>query len=357
MALEHRTKSTTAPRPYQGPRFLTIEITDRCNLRCPMCWFWGENGRGDIYKGKELQDETYESLIRDVSRWKPWIFLSGGEPLLRQTSVLRIARVAASYRVPISIINNGTVGSTETLQTLVNERISSMTFSLDGPPEVHDQIRGKGSFDRTRKSIQSLLHCRGSRQLPVIGINSTITPWNHASAQQMVATANEIGVDRLTFQHLWYTSSSQAESERQVLLKELGIELKTIEGHVISHDFGDLNGLVTSLKEIEKASRNSKTQILTYPNLTIAQAIRYYSEDSYSPRKRCLSPWLSAVVKPNGDVVFCPDMWITEFPIGNLREQRFAEIWHSPRAERFRSVLWKQMLFPACNRCCSLYGY
>jgi radical SAM protein with 4Fe4S-binding SPASM domain len=355
--MESRHPSAPAPKSVAGPRFITLELTDRCNLRCRMCWFWGEKGRGDIYRGRELPDETYERIIGDLAQWKPWVFLSGGEPLLRPATVLRIARTAARYGVPLSIINNGTVASEETYRSLVSERLSSITFSVDGPPLAHDLIRGKGAFERTKRSIQSLRRCRGSESLPIIGINFTITPWNHPTAREMVPIAEELGVDRLTFQHLWFTSPGQANAERALLQRELDIELNTIEGHVISHDFGDLKGLVESLKEIQEVARHSRVQVLTYPNLSISEALRYYSVDSYSPRSRCLSPWFSAVVKPNGDVVFCPDMWITEFPIGNVRHQGFGDVWTSQRAQKFRSVLWREKMFPACNRCCSLYGY
>jgi len=345
------------PPPGSGPRVVTLEVTDRCNLRCKMCWFWGEKGQGDAFRQRELPDAAYARLIEELAEWRPWIVITGGEPMLRPSAVLEIAQQAKTNAIPVSIINNGTADGSGVLADQIAPLIASITFSVDGPPKVHDFIRGKGAYERTRASIRRVLDGRATHRSPLVGLNFTLTPWNHQHALEMIRLAEDAGVDRLTFQHLWFTSPQQAAEQRVLLKERLGVELSSINGHVISHDFGDVTALVDTLSLIEVEASRSTVQVSTYPRFSPSQASRYYSEDGYTPRTRCLSPWLSTVIKPNGDVVFCPDLWITEYALGNVRESSFADIWKSSRAESFRALLWERRLFPACNRCCALYGY
>lgn len=355
-ALEQRSQ-VNPPRESDGPRVVTLEITDRCNLRCKMCWFWGEAGQGDAFRGREMSDEALERLVEELGEWKPWLVITGGEPMLRPKAVLRIARRAKARGMPVSLINNGTVDGAGVLADSVAPEITSVTFSIDGPPPIHDFIRGKGAFERTRSAVQRLLDSRGRSSTPLVGMNFTITPWNHQHATQMIRIAEDLGLDRLTFQHLWFTSPIQANDQAKLLKDRLGVDLKTIRGHVISHDFTDVESLVSTMESVRDAASRSTVQVLTYPRFSSTEVRRYYTESGFTPRSRCLSPWLSTVVKPSGDVVFCPDQWITEYTLGNVQSTPFSNIWHSERASRFRSELWAARLFPACNRCCSLYGY
>ncbi len=62
----------------------------------------------------------------------------------------------------------------------------------------------------------------------------------------------------------------------------------------------------------------SLPKVTMFPDLQYADIVRYYSE---RPRfeKRCIAPFFGAVIKPNGDVKFCPDEWIDDYILGNLR--------------------------------------
>lgn len=276
--------------------------------------------------------------------------------MLRPKSVVAIARTASALDMPVSMISNGTIEATSTLSELVRLPLASISFSIDGPELTHDSIRGAGAFARTKATIGRVLAARGGRPLPIVSLNFTITPWNHTMAPDMVAVAEELGVDRITLQHLWFTSPAQAAEEADLLHRRLGIDLRSISGHVISHDFPDIGRLVESVSRVRQVARASKVGVGFYPDLGPMEVKRYYSEPKYSPLRRCLSPWSSLVIKPNGDALFCPDLWITEYALGNVRESSIGEIWQSRRAREFRSLLWSERMFAACNRCCSLYG-
>jgi radical SAM protein with 4Fe4S-binding SPASM domain len=62
-------------------------------------------------------------------------------------------------------------------------------------------------------------------------------------------------------------------------------------------------------------------------------------------------PWSQADIDYNGNVHFCADY--PDYVIGNIREQRFWDIYNGERAQKFRKELREspQGIFPGCLRC------
>ena len=81
------------------------------------------------------------------------------------------------------------------------------------------------------------------------------------------------------------------------------------------------------------------------------QEIEHYYAEGVPSEKTCIAPFQAAVVKPNGDVRFCPDEWIDDYVLGNILEERFLKIWRNRKARRFRAVLLRKKSFPGCKRC------
>ena len=71
---------------------------------------------------------------------------------------------------------------------------------------------------------------------------------------------------------------------------------------------------------------------------------------------RCVSPWLTAELMPNGDVALCRDY--PDYKIGNITQDSILNIFNSEKAKKFRQVLKEEGgLFPICARCCGLMGW
>ena len=68
------------------PRSVVLQLTEACNLRCKMCYYWGETG---CYSNAELgrkpavlDFELLKQVIQDLASAKPYYSLFGGESLL-----------------------------------------------------------------------------------------------------------------------------------------------------------------------------------------------------------------------------------------------------------------------------------
>jgi len=64
------------------PSNITYEIHHGCNLTCKTCWFYGTSGMYTNNRGgtpKPLDLEKIKEFIDNVSSFKPYFLLTGGE--------------------------------------------------------------------------------------------------------------------------------------------------------------------------------------------------------------------------------------------------------------------------------------
>lgn len=120
------------------PVGVSIDITNRCNLKCKHCYFWRQN-----YQAK-LDDNNWLNKIKDLKdQYKNLLQASwcGGEPLLRKELIEKGMKF---FRYNL-IITNGTI-------PLPNWPNSVFEVSVDGTKKFHEMIRGK-SYDKIKQNI------------------------------------------------------------------------------------------------------------------------------------------------------------------------------------------------------------
>jgi sulfatase maturation enzyme AslB (radical SAM superfamily) len=125
-----------------------VNITNRCNLRCRHCFVFRE---GNPNKPTEKNEMTTDAIIKEIKSYKRKYGISrmlwmGGEPLLRKDVLKRGVKL-----FPQNVITtNGTL-------PLFNLGPSiKWVISIDGPEELSDEIRGKGSFKRVIHNLNNL---------------------------------------------------------------------------------------------------------------------------------------------------------------------------------------------------------
>ena len=99
---------------FNFPRSVVLELTEVCNLRCKMCFYWGETGcftnSKNEKKPAELELELIEQVVDYLTPSKPLYSLFGGEPLIYPhfEEVIRMVKNAGSF---IDTPTNGTLKS------------------------------------------------------------------------------------------------------------------------------------------------------------------------------------------------------------------------------------------------------
>ena len=170
------------------PMYGSVDVNNVCNLHCTHCYWW--------LNRKEEQDmsvEDWRQIIRDVFN-KQHIFVTtlvGGEPTLRQ-DILEVFCDLMPRRV--CVVTNG---------TFPLKRYDGLYFywvSLDGTEKVHDTIRGKGSYAKTKANIMEYISGPPRRGKPAykdIWLTMTINSVNHHTVKDLTeewrGTVNKIG--------------------------------------------------------------------------------------------------------------------------------------------------------------------
>ncbi len=121
--------------------YATVELTERCNLRCKHCYFFkDERGRLEDLPDPEIITRLAELQQRYGIKAMSW---AGGEPLLRPD----VLREGVKLFERNLIFTNGTVPIPDDLSM-------PLGVSIDGPKEINDAIRGEGVFDEVMSNIR-----------------------------------------------------------------------------------------------------------------------------------------------------------------------------------------------------------
>lgn len=129
------------PRNFFG----SIDVTQKCNLRCQHCYFY-EHEQPERGLGVDEWVRLLESWKRSRSRWSfPFFQCSwvGGEPLLHPEIIDRCRRY---FRYNL-VVTNGTI-------PLPDWPDVDFYVSIDGDEQAHEALRGKpGIYRRIKANV------------------------------------------------------------------------------------------------------------------------------------------------------------------------------------------------------------
>ncbi|MBZ4021005.1 hypothetical protein CKO11_00830 [Rhodobacter sp. TJ_12] len=158
--------------PVYASRYRRIDIglSEVCNLKCNMCRRPQEKAFMTFERIGHILDDARRIGVETIS-------FSGGEPFVHPR-FLDILDRALSHGFAIELVTNGTLLKPEHVAVL--ERLKCVTLSIDGPPAVHDAIRGvPGCYDKTLRAVEML-----SRSKVQWGTNTVIQAQNAAHLEE-----------------------------------------------------------------------------------------------------------------------------------------------------------------------------
>jgi MoaA/NifB/PqqE/SkfB family radical SAM enzyme len=343
------------------PETISLFLTYHCNLRCKMCGQWGMVGSSRDYPLERLRAhlslEEIEGLLNDVRSFKPNITLFGGEPLLYREWP-EVVRMAKERGMRCNIITNGVLLN-ENAEKMVELGVDEIIFSLDGPHDVHDEMRGTpGTYEKAMKGFKKILDLKREKGLkkPFVNISTAIFETNYERLDEMVSSAEGMGASSITFHHLIFIGRETYERHDRIFQDYFSCSSYDWKGFIREFPPNIIpERLIEVLKRIK--SKETDLDLSVYPNLTDDEIVKYYTTFDFLPdsyRRRCLSPWMVAYVFPDGSVRPCQSL---NFIIGNIKEAGFKEIWNGKEALKFRNVLKKEGYFPVCPRCTEFYRF
>ena len=164
--------------------------THRCEQKCLHCYI--SNGQCKELSLKEcigVLEDIHRTVVEEFGR-KLKINFSGGDPLLRE-DFFDLARAAKRLSVGIGILGNPHLITGEMAEKLCKLNLEAYQVSIDGTKEIHDSIRGNGSFEKTISAIRIL----NEYGIPT-HVMATIGRYNAAELPEIVriCVANRVGL-------------------------------------------------------------------------------------------------------------------------------------------------------------------
>ena len=154
------------PKPLQElrPSALSVDITNKCNLRCRHCFWcthkssWNATTNKDILKLVKATLEKYPTITN--------ITWYGGEPLI-DNQTRGLIEQGLAFRKNNLIISNGYFSIPDW------HKNAHFAVSIDGTEKAHDEMRGlPGLYKKARENIKDALR-RGLPVAVIYCINAT----------------------------------------------------------------------------------------------------------------------------------------------------------------------------------------
>lgn len=146
------------PNHKSTPSLAIIDVTNRCNLRCPIC-FANANVTGTIYEPTEEQIRNMLKTLKGIRPIPPdGLQFSGGEPTVREDLVelVKMAKEEGFDHVEVNTNGIRLAESVDYCKELEDAGVSSVYLQFDGiRPEVYVSTRGVPLWEMKVKAIEN----------------------------------------------------------------------------------------------------------------------------------------------------------------------------------------------------------
>ena len=284
--------------------------------------------------------------------------IRGGETFL-YPEILALVKYIKHEGLHCSLTTNATISMKKGLEELVDSGLDSLTISIDGIGETHDQIRGiKGSFDKTMSFLNKIIAYRKDRRSlhPFISINCVMSSLNQGRLEEVADFFTNYDIDSLTYSHVWFYNQEMVNLHNKLCLNTPYEIKETTGGRFGTHGQKDRNleelwAKIGLIKE-----KYGDFNISFFPDLKNFKELEvYYLSPGRAIRdhKKCYAPWNTIEVCPDGDVEFAGSCF--HIHIGNLIKQDFDDVWNSDSFLEIRKKIKSIGAFPICARCCYVF--
>ncbi|MDT3424841.1 putative heme d1 biosynthesis radical SAM protein NirJ1 [Paenibacillus forsythiae] len=285
--------------------------TRACNLTCKHCYA----NACPAHDPDEMSTEEAKAFIDDLAAFQaPVLLFSGGEPLIRKDIVELIAYASSKGLRPV-ISTNGTLITADKAKSLKEAGIKYVGVSLDGLEERHDEFRGrKGAFEQ---ALQGIRNCLSIGQK--VGVRFTISRHTYEDLGGVLDLIERENIPRACFYHLVYSGRGSALQQEDVTHEQSRHALDLIMA-----------------KTLDLHSKGKQVELLTVDNHADGVYLYQWMLE-HDPQR---ADELLGLLRRNGGnrsgiAIGCvdwhgnvyPDQFTRDVEIGNIRKQKFSEIW------------------------------
>lgn len=293
-------------RSFGRPVHVSIEPTNICNLRCPVC----ETGEGTLgRKGGHMEVRAFRHIVDTMEEHLNVIyFYFMGEPFLVRNAYEMI-EYASRKGIWVDTCTNGEFIDA---QNLIDSGIGRVSFQIGGMTQAtHEIYRVRGDLDGTLRNLEQCIEEKRKRpdSRTRLKIGFIVMKHNEHEVEEFLRYADEIGVDDF---EVVYPCARNMDQARQFL---------------------------TDNPDYWIYDRDAFDRGILRPT----EMSNHYCEWLY----------FTTTIQVNGDVVPCCRDTRGHHVLGNVFEQDFhSEIWNGDRYRQFRrQVATDQKSVKICDLC------
>ncbi len=355
------------------PRSVCLVLSHACNLRCTMCDIGRANARDTragisplvqaVRSGPDpLSREEWLSLVDQLASFvpRPLVLLTGAEPFMAP-HWSAIAERILQRGLRLHITTNATLleRSAGQLTALCpHPDALDITVSLDGLESVHDRVRGvEGTFALAlggMRAFEAAWRRRGWGRAP-LHITCTLSNHNLDHVPAFVAALTEYGlpVASLTINHLWFRDSTIAACHNKTFAATMPAAEENIQGVDIAAMHADR--LLATVAAVKNTAARSRFPVFFEPELSEPELGLYYSRpERFVCYNKCTAAWRNVTVTPSGSIILSPLCFLPA--LGSVKNSSFRSVWNARPARQLRRTIRRTGAWPACARCCMLFG-
>ena len=277
-------------RVARFPLHLDLELTNLCNMRCPMCFTVTQDFKQNIDKGF-MRFNLFEKIVQEASAYKTYsIRLSHrGEAFLHPEIVpfIRYAKQAGIKEV--ASLSNILALTPELFEKCLRAGLDWLTISFDGLGETYEWIRQPAKFDEAYRKVQEYKRIKE----------------RHRSLKPVIR-----------IQSIWPAIKDCAEEYVRL--------------------FSPYVDAIASNPLIDYLHQDDPQEIDFWPNFD------------------CPTPYQRLTVLFNGLVPYCHNDEFITMIVGDATSQKIFDIWHGPQMSAVRQAHRRHRgvaELPACKHC------
>jgi radical SAM protein with 4Fe4S-binding SPASM domain len=222
--------------------------------------------------------------------------VTGGEPFLRR-DFFNVLEELKNKGFDTFILSNGTLIDRDKADALAKLAVKGVQVSIEGSENIHDAIRGPGSFSSSIQGIRNLLEAG----IPVT-LNTTLSDMNASCFTDVIDLASSLGVQRVGFSRLVPTGRG-GDMLSTMLSQEV---LQDLYNTIFSFD----------AKGLQIVTGDPVASQLNEPAVN--------DGETPFPSGGCAAGISGLTILPDGTVTPCRRLPV---PIGNVKKDSLREIW------------------------------
>lgn len=289
------------------PRVLFVELTENCNLSCPMC-----RSAGPFVPSRNMSVDMFDRVAAELFPTAEVVDLRGwGESTILKRFPWFVDRTL-EYGCRIRLVTNLTVSNEDLWRGLVRNR-ALIAVSFDaGDPDTFQILRRGAKFDVVLRNLEILADeaLRSGVGTAGIHLNVVVQPAALPSLTEIVRLAARLGFDV----RLNPLTTGEDDPDNLVYHRE------------------DMLAALTDMADVAEVER---VDVQVNAALDPLWALDAHAD------KTCTHPWMYCYVNHSGQVGFCDHLIgapAEQHLLGDLTTTSFADIWNGSGYRRLRAA-------------------